>query len=172
MDWLPLVPPFFAICLLLFGPVTRGFIRSRIEEFVESRQKLKEEQEIIEAIAVSWEATSSYFGTLFTLIIALVAIELHQGDRWLFVVNFLFLFMVLYVSMWSIFGLKPHELETRLTLPIFGKKRSYATICTAVLIAGNTIILGLTGYSEYTKSVEVSGHTTHAAMSHGDPAPP
>ncbi len=74
LDWIPFLPPFLSIYLLLISGFAKTFISKDIGRFVANDAALKDKGAVIKNVALSWATQIGFFNAMFASFFSMFSI--------------------------------------------------------------------------------------------------
>lgn len=149
MIWFRFLPPLISIYLLLLSGLTTKIIQSKISDLTAQQTNLKPYETVMLHVALSWSATLSFLGAMFSALVSVFSIYGSTQNYPLAVVTSLvllaiFIPMLFYIMRFGADGLASTLVGPKLRIPA-------AKLCRYVLLVVNVVLLAAIGASEYFK---------------------
>jgi hypothetical protein len=145
--WFRFLPPLLAIYLLLLSGLTRKWIEARIKDLTAQQQNLQPYRKVLLFVALSWSATLSFFGAMFSAFISVFSIYGSSRNYSWAVGTFVVLLAIFIPMVFYIVRFRADGLASTLVGPRI--KMTAASFCRYVLLLVNVVLLGAIAASEY-----------------------
>lgn len=149
MIWFRFLPPMLSIYLLLLSGLTTKIIQSKIDDLAVQQPKLKPYKKVLLFTALSWSATLSFLGAIFSAMVSVFSIYGSTQNYVWAVATFLLLLVIFIPMLFYIMRFRADELASTRVAPRL--KITAATLCRYILLAVNVVLLAAIGASEYFK---------------------
>jgi hypothetical protein len=145
MNPLAYLPPVLSIYLLLISGASGGYIKSRIRQFVERDERLRDRAQTVEYLTLDWAAKLGFFNSMFAAMASSLSIWSKTGNLQLAGLTVFVLLLIFIPMMWWLHGLEADELVASISRTW---RLRPATVCRVVLITVNLLLIFVIFYSE------------------------
>lgn len=148
-NWFLYLPPVLSIYLLFMSGVTVSYFKHKVADFVRRKRKLKDNQDVIENIALDWSARLSFFNSMAAALISPFSIFSRTQDYVAVGTVTIALLVLFFFMVWWIHG---HDIDELSSVISRRFHITHSRICRYVLYAVNIALIIAIYYSQHHSS--------------------